>query len=123
MPHDLDYEIGFADSEVLSLHRKSQTLVVRLQLWTARVVDVTFSDVLQVVDRAAWTISAVREATDIGSSALTEAVARHYRGEAEHGFRLFQFLDEDDEPALEVVVEQLPPIVEEVSNPPPTLSG
>jgi hypothetical protein len=115
MPTALAYEVGFADSEFLSLHREPGRLTVRLRLWTARVVDLHFSGVVLVVERSAWSVSDARDATDVGSSALADAARREHPNGGPHGLRLFQFLDEDGEPAIEIVTDVTAPTIEVVS--------
>ena len=88
----------------ISLAYSDDTLTVSVELWTANVVVLAFSDLLSVLDRGVGDISDVVE--DFEGELLDSAIRYHYDVPPDPGPdrpRLFRFLNADDEPALEVV--------------------
>jgi len=99
----IEFEVGFADSELQSYRRDGDTFVVSLVAWNKKTIRFCFADMIFVVDRGAGDISDVCE-VKAASPFLDEALRIQYEDVPDdHPYRLFQFLNMDDEPSLEVV--------------------
>lgn len=100
-------EIGFADAELVASKKQSDALTVEVLAWNESAITITFSDVIRILDNDASSISAFCKVSDSGF--LEAALSRLYEVEppTDHPYVHYQFLDNDDFPALEVVSAQM----------------
>jgi hypothetical protein len=95
--------IDFADGEVSSYERTEESFYVVVRKWDHTLLRITFEDTVAVLDHGVGDIMEFCQETS-ASAFLLEALARQYvEVPAEHPYVLYQFLDVDREPALEVV--------------------
>jgi hypothetical protein len=99
----IDYQIGFSDGEIISYFRDERSLTVKLKTWNDKYLSVLFSDVVGIVDYGIGDISNFIE-EDEKSLFLKTILDKVYESiPNEQPYRLFQFLDLDDNPVLEIV--------------------
>lgn len=100
-------EIGFSDAEMFAYSKRSDTLTVELLAWNESTISIIFSDVIRILDNDANSISAFVKVSD--SEFLKAALNRLYDGSipGDHPYAHYQFLDNDDIPALEAVCAQM----------------
>jgi hypothetical protein len=103
----VETEVGFSDGEVVGYERTDNRLQVRVRAWNDKNLLLVFTGVIGVADR---NIGALSDVTVSGEK--TEFVAeclRLYYEEvpSDHKFKLFAFIDQDEDPTLEVVAEAL----------------
>ena len=105
--HSVEFEVGFADSELISYERGASGIRVIISAWNERVICLEFTDAITMVDYGAWSFSDICE-FEGDSPTMNKALRMQYDPiPSEHPYRLFQFLNEDDEPSIEVVAEKL----------------
>ncbi|MCB1875944.1 MAG: hypothetical protein KDH88_08220 [Chromatiales bacterium] len=104
----IDAEIGFSDAEVDTYTKEGDILSVRVLAWNQSHITVVFKNVIRVLDNDANSISAFCQIID-SSEFLNAALNRLYEDAipSDHLYVHYQFLDEDDLPALEVVSEHM----------------
>ena len=99
----VEYEIGFSDSEILSYNSQGENLIVILNAWNEKKIRFEFIDCILFLSFNNWMISDVVEFISSESSLLRKALKLVFEDvPEEHGYTLFQFLDLDGEPAIEV---------------------
>ncbi len=97
----IQYQIGFADSEILSYHSSNDNLILRLKCWNEKIIEFEFVDCILFLILNNWKISDVCELND--SFLMERALKKVYETIPEqHPYKVFQFLDNDDDPAVEV---------------------
>ena len=95
--------VGMSDGEIHAYHMEADVFTVEVSAWNGQLLRVTFADAVVVSDLGVGDISALCE-EDAGSPFMAAVLERLYEATpppAAH--RLYQFLDLDDQPALEIV--------------------
>src|SRR5215207_4587775 len=96
-------DVGFSDGEIHAYRMEGDVFTVDVNAWNGQLLRVRFTDAVGVSDLGAGDISALSE-EDAGSPFMAAVLARLYEANPPTGaHRLYQFLDLDDQPALEVV--------------------
>ncbi|GEM_PF-3760230 len=105
--YPVEFEVGFADSELISYERGESGVKVLISAWNEQSICLEFKGAITLVDYGAWNFSEICELQE-SSPTMSRALQTQYDGNPlEHPYRLFQFLDEDNEPSMEVVAEKL----------------
>jgi hypothetical protein len=120
MKTPLQLDVGLADSELISYEKTGGgNLEVRILAWNARQLIFTFTDVIGVLDLCAGDFSEVIEETE-RTQFFQSALEYNYIGEPSnhsvpdhHPYHLYQFLNHDDLPSLEVVAEKFEAAIKE----------
>lgn len=101
--------VGFADAEIVFYAMRGSSLRVCLNAWNGTRLKIEFKEAVGVVDMGAKDISDLcSESGD--STFLREVVARLYESESSPErttHNLYQFLDLDGEPVMQVVASTL----------------
>ena len=102
----IDYEIGFADSEILSYSHQNNNLVIYLKAWNEKILKFEFFDYLLFLILNSWNISDICE---LDNSPLIERALRieYDTIPQDHPYKLYQFINDDDEPTVEIVSKKL----------------
>lgn len=102
----VDFEIGFADSKILSYSVRDDDVILLLECWNAQIVEICFIKFVSLFAMNYFRISVVHEIFE--SPFLERALNELYEEKPKkHGLRIFQFLNSDDMIALEVVCENI----------------
>ena len=97
------YEVGFSDGEVRYYFREEGAFTVVVEAWNGALVRVAFDDPAGVCDTGVGDISDIC-VEDAGSPFMSRVLGELYEvAPASHPYRLYQFLNLDEQPALEVV--------------------
>lgn len=103
MKKEVEFDIGFADSAVSGYVVDNGNLTVRLIAWNGVKLSVSFHDFEGMADYSAGDISSLVE-FDGKNDFLSRVLQNVFEvPPAQTGLRLFQFLNLDEEPSLEVV--------------------
>lgn len=104
----IDSNIGFSDAELSSYSKKNDSFIVSVLAWNDSLITVTFSDVIRVLDNDINSISSLCRVIE-ESDFLQAALNRLYEEGApsKHPYKHYQFLDDDDQPALEIACESM----------------
>jgi hypothetical protein len=103
----IEHEIGFADSEIILYERQDNKFIVSIKAWNEVLLTVEFQDVIGLIDRGAWEVSDLQEVYD-NTPFLGEMLKRQYEViPPDHKYKIFQFLDNDSVPVLEVVAQSV----------------
>jgi hypothetical protein len=105
-------EISFADGEILGCERSSAAFVARIRTWNSKDLRVEFKDVLLVLDFMPSDISGFYrydEETELTRKALDYAYDDPPK---QHVYKHFAFMNNDDEPCLEIVAAEVEVSVE-----------
>jgi len=103
MKLSVEYEIGFADAEILEYRKESNELTVFVQAWNETVLRVSFFDVVGLMDLGVGDIADL-VIENSGSAFLNNVIQQVYENiPSVHPYTLYQFLNNDDNPAMEVV--------------------
>ena len=114
MENEIELPIGIPDSELLGYERKGDGLNVRVRCWNARTLVIRFGDVLGVRELLAGDFSLAVRAATASQSFLQEALVRLFvTVPPDHGYEVYSFFNNDDEPSLEVVARSFQATVEE----------
>ena len=98
--------IGFADAEITDYSKRGGELLVGVKAWNEERLVVCFEELAAMCDRGAWSVSDLCESS-IQSSLLLEALEYQYDEIPEdHGMKVFEFLDNDGNPILEVIARK-----------------
>ena len=107
MRQSVPTEIDFADAEILGHSRNGEEFLVRVKAWNEERVLVQFVGTLGLRDRGAWSVSDLCQ-SPIETPLLLESLRYHFEVIPEdHGFHVFEFLDGDDAPVLEVIAKEV----------------
>ena len=102
----IKYDIGFSDSEILSYHSEKFNLIIYLQAWNEVILKIEFIDCIFFSNFRAVYISDICE--NPSSNSLQLALnTRYEKVPVDHGYKLYQFLDLNDDPAIEVVSKDI----------------
>ncbi|MFZ0564942.1 MAG: hypothetical protein WAM28_01950 [Chlamydiales bacterium] len=105
----IDLGIGLDDSELASyiFSRKKNELVVEIQAWNLCKVNITFIEPLYFIDRGCQFVTEFCELMS-DSPFLEEVLKNNFEQLPQnHCYRLFQLLDLDEKPALEIVCRDI----------------
>ncbi|MBN9378031.1 MAG: hypothetical protein BGO14_00915 [Chlamydiales bacterium 38-26] len=109
----LNYKIGFADSEILSYNSNNYSLFFYLQTWNGVILKIEFKEYIHFLDTVCIDVSDICE--NDSSSTLKKALENEFNEIPEdHGFKLYQFIDTNDEAAVEIVSKDV--LITEVNN-------
>lgn len=102
----VDFEIGFADSNIQSYTVDDKNLTLFLECWNAEIVEIVFFKFVSLFAMNYFQIADLREVFE--SQLLERALNELYEEKPkEHNFRIFKFLNSDDMTALEIVCEDI----------------
>ena len=102
----MDYKIGFSDSEILSYHSKENNLIIFLKCWNEKILQFEFVECVLFLILNSWNISDICETTN--SSLMEKALIKVYEEvPPKHDYKLFQFIDNDADPVVEVVCKNM----------------
>lgn len=103
MKKKIDTFKSIADSELISYSRQDNTFTVNIHAWNASLITATFIEFEGAADYGLGDISEFVEETD-STDFLGRVLVNVYEEAPEtHPYHLYQFLNLDGEPALEVV--------------------
>ncbi len=98
-------DIDFADSEYRSCEMEDTDFTVYLNSWDGKTIRIIFHNTIQFSYKIYAVVSYVCEITE-KNSVLDEALALRYEKiPNDHPYKLFQIIDIDDVPFIEVVAE------------------
>jgi hypothetical protein len=104
MSEPVQSAIGFSDSFLERYERDANTLVARIRCWNEKVAVVTFRDVLAVRDALAGDFSALVRGEAASKEFLESVIRRNFEEVPPfHPYQIYSFLNQDDQPSLEVV--------------------
>jgi hypothetical protein len=99
----VQFEIGFADSELVSYSRYASELSVIVKTWDSSLVTVTFFDVIGVLDLNVGDISEICQESET-TRLMSKAVERMYESPPDVlPYNVYQFLDLDGNIAMEII--------------------
>jgi hypothetical protein len=107
MQKSLGFKIGFADAEVIGYENTGTDLNLFVRAWNARILVLSFVGVMGVCDRLVHDVTNVIEETEMSQFAVSVLERAYETVPLGHPYRLFQVLDLDDQPAMEVVAENV----------------
>lgn len=107
MQKKINYKIGFEDGEIVGYSRSNSQFIANVKTWNDVELTVIFQDAIGVADYGALSISAFIE--EDSSSAFIERVLFEAYDllPSEHPYNLYQFLNLDGKPSIEVVAQSL----------------
>ena len=104
----INYKIGFSDSEVISYNSEKEKTIVLLKAWNEKTIKFEFIDCILFLSLENWRISDIIELKSPDSSLFKRALRTTFEEiPIEHSYKLFQFLDLDDDPAIEIVCKDI----------------
>lgn len=102
----VNFEIGFADSEIISFESYENSLLIFLKAWNEKLLKFKFSEYILFVILDSWNISDVCEVEN--SPFLDKALKIVYdQIPPQHPYKLFHFFDDDDNVVVEVCCKDL----------------
>ncbi len=102
----IDYQIGFADSEIISFQSNDNIFFIFLKAWNEVTLRFDFKESIFFVTYTNWDISDVCESKE--SEHLDKALKLVYRDPpTDHPYKIFQFLDLYENIAAEVICKEL----------------
>ena len=107
MQKEVNFDIGFSDSEILSYCREQEKLIVVVKMWNDKRIEISFRGIVGCSDYGIGDISALVEedrTTELFEKILSEV---YEKLPSQHPYHLYQFLNLDDSPCLEVVAETI----------------
>ena len=109
----LKYKIGFADSEILFYKSNNFSLFFYLKAWNETILKIEFKEYIYFLDTVCIDVSDIFE--NDSSNTLKTALDREFNEIPEdHGFKLYQFINIEDEVAIEIVSKEI--LITEVNN-------
>jgi len=103
MAKQVDSLIGFADSALESYERVNDTVTVRVAAWNGKRLVITFRDVLALRDSLAGDLSNLVSGNESSTGFLNEALQSNFEVIPASNYEVYSFLNNEEEPALEVV--------------------
>lgn len=102
----INYGISFADSEIISYQSQDSNVLLRLRAWNSEIIEFEFVNCILFFILDSWDISEVCESSD---SVLFQRALNMIYDEipVNHNYRLFQFLNNDDDPVVEIACESI----------------
>lgn len=102
----VDFEIGFADSNVQCYTFKDNNVIFLLECWNSAILEITFSNFILLNMTNDFRISDLQEAFE--SPLLNKALKKLYEKiPKEHNLKVFKLIDSNGETALEIVCENI----------------
>src|ERR1700730_6688424 len=102
----VNFEIGFADSNIQSYTIEGENLTLFLECWNSEIVEIKFLKFVSLFAMNYFRISDLQEIFE--SPILEKALSELYEEKPkEHCLRIFKFLNSDDMTALEIVCEDI----------------
>lgn len=102
----IDYEIGFADSNIISYNIQDENIVLILECWNNEILEIVFFKYAAIFAMNYTQISDFREAYE--SVLLERVLTEFYEVKPlKHNFRIFKFLNSDEMTALEIICENI----------------
>ena len=106
MPTSAITPIGLADSELIQYSRTAKTFIVLVRAWNEQILLFEFDGVLAVREMLAGDFSDLVEDFSTNNNLLEGVLARNYSQiPTDHPYRSYTFLDNEGEPALEIVAK------------------
>ncbi len=103
----INFEIGFSDGEVVSYNRKDDNLEISVKAWNEKTILIICKDLIGFFDKGAWDISDFCEVKS-ETNLLRDTLARQFEKIPEdHGYKVFQFLDTNDQAVMEIVCSEI----------------
>lgn len=97
----IKYEVGFADSEILSYETNNDGLLIYLKCWNEKILHLQFVDCILFLILDSWQISDICETAD--SQLLDKSLQKVYEIiPDQHPYKVFQFIDNEDDPVIEI---------------------
>ena len=104
MSEPIKSPVGFSDSELSGYTREGDTLVVRVKGWNEKLITLKFVEVIGQRDIGAGSFSAAVQGAEASAGFLREVLTQSFAIVPQaHGYRVYSFLDHDDQPTLEIV--------------------
>ena len=104
--------VGFADSEFISYQRKVSEFRIWIDAWNNKRFKISFLNFEALVDYGIGDISEFVEETQ-SNPFLEEVISLIYTSIPEsHPYRIFQFLDLDGRPSLEIIAADVNIVME-----------
>ena len=102
----VNFEIGFADSNIQSYSIEGENLILFLKCWNSEIIKIKFS---QFVALFALNYTRIADFREVFESPLLERALRELYEEIpkKHDLRVFKFLNSDDMTALEIVCKDI----------------
>jgi len=103
MREHVNTNIGVADSQLIAYQRDSRSLRVLLQTWNGSRMSLIFEEFIGCVDTGIGEVSELlleTVPTDFFNSMLQKT---YVKVPMDHGYELYQFIDVDGDPSLEIV--------------------
>lgn len=107
MKQEINFDIGFSDGEILSYCREPEQLIVVVKMWNDKKIKIVFRGIVGCSDYGIGDISALVEedrTTEFFKKILSEV---YEKLPSQHPYHLYQFLNLDDSPCLEIVAETI----------------
>lgn len=102
----IDFEIGFADSNIQSYTIEGENLTLFLECWNSEIIEIKFLRFVSLFAMNYFQISDLQEVFE--SPILERALSELYEEKPkEHYLRIFKFLNSNKMTALEVVCEDI----------------
>ena len=88
-----------------------KNLVIKIQAWNAKLIEFTFFDTISFLDKGSHSITAFCR-NNLESDLFKQALEKNYEKIPQsHPYKLFQFLDLDDLPGLEVICDHFDVVI------------
>ena len=102
----IDFEIGFADSNIKSYTIEGENVILFLECWNTEIIEIKFLRFVSLFAMNYFQISDLQEVFE--SPILERALNELYEEKPKkHFLRIFKFLNSDDMTALEIVCEDI----------------
>jgi hypothetical protein len=103
----IESEIGFSDATILSYTKTSTEFIVLIRTWNERLLRVIFEEPIGIADMGGDEISELNLLAKKSVFAQL-CISRHYDGSGDQGeFKNYQFIDNNDQPCLEVLAKKV----------------
>lgn len=98
--------VSLADADLLGYSKNGKNLTIMIKLWDGRTVKFVFTEILAFVDNGGNFIMDFCK-NESGSDFFNQIIKKTYdEVPLKIPYKLFQFLDIDDEPYLEIICEK-----------------
>lgn len=102
----INFEIGFADSEIVSFHSQDEDLIIFLKCWNELMIKLKFLDCIFFSIQNGWKVSDICEAEN--PKLMKDTLLKTYeKVPLEHPYKLFQFLNDDGDPSVEIICKNI----------------
>jgi len=92
---------------VISYNREDEKLSITVKAWNEKNILIVCKDLIGFFDKGGWDISDFCEVKS-ETNLLEEALDRQFeRIPKNHGYKVFQFLDNDDQVVIEIVCSEV----------------